>query len=224
MAYLNFKKNRKLLDWPNDVLQIANQLKIDKFSIIGVSGGGPYAAVCAYKISNRLKKVGIVVGLAPTYIEGLLEGTSELSKLGWRNYARFPLLGKLSSWLHYINAKCGPSLGLHRFMFGAKADRKIFSNAEVRRITRRAYQEAFRSGYKGVELDLKLYTNDWGFNLRDIKSKVFLFYGKDDKNVSIKMGRYYASQIQNSKLVVYSKEGHLISKTHAEEILRTLIE
>lgn len=219
-----FQENRTLLDWPDDILELANQLKINKFSIIGVSGGGPYAAVCAYKIPDKLKSAGIVVGLAPTYIKGLLEGTSNLSKFGWENYAKYPLLRKFSTLLHFFNAKYGPSLGLRRFMFGAKADKKILSDANVRKMVKNAYQEAFRNGYEGVELDLKLYTNDWGFNLKNIKSKVFLFYGEDDKNVSIKMGKYYAAQISNSKLIVYPNEGHLISKTHAEEILKTFIE
>ena len=218
-----FQKNRTLLNWPDDVVELADQLKINKFAVMGVSGGGPYAAVCAYKISHRLTKAGIVVGLAPTYIPGLLDGMSWLSKIGWANYARFPILRTLSTLLHYINAKHGPSFGFHRLMLGAKADKKIFSDAKVREMTRRSYQEAFRSGYKGVELDLKLYTNDWGFNLKDIKSKVFLFYGEVDQNVSLKMGKYYVSQIPNSKLTVYPGEGHLISRTHAEEILKTLI-
>src|SRR3989344_8459465 len=39
-----YKKDRKLLDWPDDVAQLADYLKIKKFSLMGVSGGGPYAA------------------------------------------------------------------------------------------------------------------------------------------------------------------------------------
>lgn len=43
-----------------------------------------------------------------------------------------------------------------------------------------------------------------------------------DKNVSVAMGKYYASQIPNSKLTVYPNEGYLAQITHAEEILNTL--
>jgi pimeloyl-ACP methyl ester carboxylesterase len=217
----DFKKDRKLVDWPSDVVELADQLTINKFAVMGVSGGGPYAAVCASKIPNRLTKVGIVVGLAPTYIPGILNGMSRTAKLGWANYAKFPLLRTFSSLLHYLNAKYAP-LGLHRFMYGAKADKKIFSDKNIRESTRRNYKEAFREGYKGVELDLKLYTENWGFDLGDIKAKVLLFYGEDDKNVSIAMGKYYAAQIPHSKLIVYPGEGHLVSRTHAEEILKAL--
>ena len=217
-----FKAKRTLLDWPDDVIELANQLKINKFSVMGVSGGGPYAAVCAYKIPHRLTTVGIVAGLAPPYVPGLLDGMYWFTKFGWNHYAAFPILGKLSSFFHYLNAHFGPSLGLHRFLFGAKEDRKIFSDPRIRELTRKNYREAFKNGFKGVEHDLQIYTTNWGFDFQNIQANVFLFYGADDRNVPIAMGRYYASHIPHSKLTLYPKEGHLISKTHGEEILRIL--
>lgn len=219
----DFKKDRLLLDWPDDVIELANRLKIGKFAVMGVSGGGPYAACCAYKIPERLTKVGIVVGLAPTTVHGLLDGTSLLSMVGWANYAKYPWLRTFAALLHYTNAKYGSGFGLYRFFFGSKSDKKIYFDPKTRQTSRINYQEAFRNGYKGVELDLKLYTHNWGFNLKDIKTKVYLWYGEDDKNVPVKMGKYYASQIKNSKLIIYPGEGHLISRTHAEEIIKALI-
>src|SRR5262249_37258319 len=39
----DFKKRRTLVDWPGDVAKLADALGLDRFSIAGVSGGGPYA-------------------------------------------------------------------------------------------------------------------------------------------------------------------------------------
>ena len=64
----DYKEDRTLLGWADDVLELADQLKIKKFAVMGVSGGGPYSAVCAYKIPERVTKAGIVVGLAPVYL------------------------------------------------------------------------------------------------------------------------------------------------------------
>lgn len=217
----DFKKARTLLDWPDDVVELADQLHIKTFGVMGVSGGGPYAAACAYKIPQKLTKTAIVVGIAPTYVPKLLDGMHFLTKFGWTNYAKYPLLRKGATLLHYINAKYGPSFGLHRFMFGAKKDKQVLSDPKIREGVRRGYKETFRTGYRGAEQDLELYTNDWGFKLTDIKTKVFLFFGEVDQNVPIAMGNYYHSQIKNSKLFTYPNEGHLIAKTHAEEILKT---
>ena len=56
---------RRLLGWPDDVTAIANDLDIDRFAVVGVSGGGPYAAACAYAIPERLTGVAILSGIAP---------------------------------------------------------------------------------------------------------------------------------------------------------------
>jgi pimeloyl-ACP methyl ester carboxylesterase len=217
----DFQENRQLLDWPDDVVELADQLKIKKFSVVGVSGGGPYAAVCAFKIPDRLMKVGIVVGLSPITIKGILDGMPFLPKLGWANYPKSSLLRKFAANFQYFLTFL-PSLGVHRFLLGAKSDQRIYNNPEVRARFKQVYREAFRQGPKGPELDLKLYSDDWNFDLRKIRAKVFLFYGEADKNVPLVMGKYYKKLIPNSVLKVYPDEGHLISRTHIEEILKIL--
>ena len=39
----DFQPNRKLLDMPNDIAQLANAMGINKFSVFGVSAGGKQA-------------------------------------------------------------------------------------------------------------------------------------------------------------------------------------
>ena len=46
----SFKAGRSFLDLADDVCDLADTLEIGRFSILGVSGGGPYAAACARKI------------------------------------------------------------------------------------------------------------------------------------------------------------------------------
>ena len=45
---------RTLLDWAEDVSNLADALEIQRFAIIGVSGGGPGALACAWKMPDRL--------------------------------------------------------------------------------------------------------------------------------------------------------------------------
>jgi len=121
-----FKKNRTLLEWPNDVTKLADYLNIKKFAVIGVSGGGPYAAVCAYKIPERLTNAGIVVGLAPTNIQGVLQGMAFMNKLAWSSYHKFPFLMQVTSFIHLaIAKKVLPSM--FSLGFRAKADKKLLS-------------------------------------------------------------------------------------------------
>lgn len=216
----DFQPNRILLDYPSDIMELANQLKIKKFAVLGVSGGGPYAAVCAYKIPHRLTKVGIVVGLAPTYIKGILKGMASASKIGWANYQKIPFTRYISCLFGLLQARYFTFL--LPIGFFANQDQALISSRrkEIMLLTRRS---AFAQGLKGPELDLRLCTNDWRFDLKKIKTKVYLWYGEADKNVSLAMARYYKQQIANSDLTVYPNEGHLCQITHAEEILRKLV-
>ena len=46
----DFLPKRTLLDWPDDIIELADHLGLSKFVVEGMSGGGPYAVACAYKI------------------------------------------------------------------------------------------------------------------------------------------------------------------------------
>jgi pimeloyl-ACP methyl ester carboxylesterase len=222
IGFSDFKENRSLLDYPDDILELADQLGIDKFAVLGQSGGGPYAASVAYKIPQRLNKVGILVGLGPTYVPGLLDGMSWFYKFGWENYSKIPFIAEIAVLQHFFIAKFSLDF-LSNFAFGSKEDKRVLSNYKYRSKLLESRKEVFRQGIKGASLELKLYTTKWNFDLSKIKSKVYLFYGEDDRNVPLAMGKYYHSQIPGSILKTYLGEGHLISLTHSKEILETLM-
>ena len=57
---------RQLLDWTRDVDTFTKGLELDKFGVIGLSGGGPYALAVAYALPrNRLSAVGLFASGPP---------------------------------------------------------------------------------------------------------------------------------------------------------------
>jgi pimeloyl-ACP methyl ester carboxylesterase len=58
MGLSDFQSRRALVDWPDDVVQLADALGLERFAVLGISGGGPYAAACAWKLSDRLTHAG----------------------------------------------------------------------------------------------------------------------------------------------------------------------
>lgn len=219
----DFQKDRKLFDWPDDVIELADYLNIKRFSVMGVSGGGPYAAVCAYRIPDRIIKVGIVVGLAPVHVEGNLDGMALQGKLGWANYHKFPFLRTLAALGAAIEFRYLPCLGALA-AFPTKQDCLHFQETIKNKAGEESgVKEAFRQGIKGPAYELKVYTDDWGFNVRNIKAKVFLWYGAKDKCVSMNMAKYYHAQIPGSKLFIDFDGGHLARYHFEERILKMLI-
>src|SRR5215472_6981947 len=59
------KPGRRLIDWPEDVAALADALQLQRFAILGWSGGGAYALACASRIPERLTAVGLASGGAP---------------------------------------------------------------------------------------------------------------------------------------------------------------
>jgi len=218
----DYKRDRTLLDWPNDILELANHLKIKKFAVMGCSGGGPYVAACAYKLPDRIMKAGIVVGLAPVNVKGNLDGMTFEEKIGWANYHRFPLLRTISALGVAIEFKYFPTFG-SLFNFANKEDRVIYNKSLIKNKRDYSINEAFRQGIKGPALDLKIYTSEWGFKIKDIKTKTHLWYGAKDNNVSLNMGKYYKSQIPESELFIDPNWGHLARHNFEEKILKTLM-
>src|SRR6266508_1130420 len=60
MGGSDFQPGRGFSDWPKDVLCLADSLELMQFVVLGISGGGGYAAVCAARIPERLRTAVIV--------------------------------------------------------------------------------------------------------------------------------------------------------------------
>ncbi|MGP0025272.1 MAG: alpha/beta fold hydrolase, partial [Streptosporangiaceae bacterium] len=64
-------EGRRVADAAADVLTIADAYGLDKFAVVGRSGGGPHALACAALVPQRLTRVAVLVGIAPRGAEGL---------------------------------------------------------------------------------------------------------------------------------------------------------
>jgi pimeloyl-ACP methyl ester carboxylesterase len=83
-----FQPNRQFIHYPSDIRALADHLKLERFAILGGSGGGPYALACANDISGRLSAVGLFASAGPWTIEGD-EGMGKELKKDIRPMTRF---------------------------------------------------------------------------------------------------------------------------------------
>jgi pimeloyl-ACP methyl ester carboxylesterase len=56
---------RRLLDWPCDVAAFADAFGLERFAVLGWSGGGPYAIACAHVLGQRVSATGLAAGVRP---------------------------------------------------------------------------------------------------------------------------------------------------------------
>jgi len=77
MGLSSFAAGRRISDWPADVASLADHLGMQRFAVLGYSGGGPYAVACALALPERLTRVGVVSGAGPFDQPGLTDGSAQ---------------------------------------------------------------------------------------------------------------------------------------------------
>ncbi len=219
------KPDRIIGEWPDDVLALADEIGIDRFAVLGVSGGGPYAAACAHSIPHRMTAAGIVCGLGPLDLPGTTQGKMRAGRLMYFLARTMPgLADLLCGTVATVMSKSPEGLFSLMKITVSKPDSILLQQPQVRRVLLESYCEAFRQGPQGVERDLQLYVRPWGFRLEDITMPVYLWHGERDNTVPVRMGRHYAKTIPDCRAEFYPEEGHFSMPIyHMENILGRLV-
>ena len=226
------KRDRALLDWPGDIEQLADALSLERFAVVGASGGGPYAAACAYRLHARLFAAAIVCGVAPfaqTAATARSEpGPEAILPPGVRRLLavirRAPWLPAVAVLPVILAMRHRPDRALrHMKRFMPEPDRLALDRPEVAAIFRESLPEALRQGPRSAHTELMIYARPWGFDLADIPIEVHVFQGELDRSVPVQMARSIAARIPRSRAVYFADEGHFsIGINRAGEILGAL--
>jgi pimeloyl-ACP methyl ester carboxylesterase len=222
------QSGRSLLDWPQDVCELADALRLERFAVVSESGGSPYAAACALKIPGRLTAVGIVAGVSPFDAPGVLQ------EMPAQNRFTVTLICKTPAWLLRLMyqptvaaARHNPEKLRPQLLQSAKwlpeADRAIFVMPELQQALLDSFCAAFQQGARGPLEDLQLCAGSWGEWLMDIPIEVRLWHGEADMNAPIAMAHYMQNTIPRSRATFYPGEGHVsVMHKYGCEILRAL--
>lgn len=192
---------RILLDWPDDVVQLADSLDIDLFTVLGWSAGGPHALACAYKIPHRLRTVGVMSGLAPLHWPGL---TPLVASLG----LRLPASAMSRIWHRIVTPDASPRHATPR---------------EIRAVHRQRLRDIVRAREKERARELAMLARPWGFRLQDVTTRVHLWYGSRDATTPLYMAAFLKRALPFATLHVWPNEGHHVGFTHWREIVSALV-
>ena len=219
----DFQPDRTLLDWPDDIIELADHLGLEKFVVGGMSGGGPYAAACAYKIPERLICCGIIAGIGP--IDMSTKDMMRSNRMLFFFARRMPFMLKLIM-KRYKKAFDDPEKIQEKFINTLlEPDRKLMEDPKNLNIMIEETKEAFHPGVEGAVHEGKIYARPWGFDLKDISPdlQVYLWHGELDVNVPISMGRKMCELIPKCEGKFFSDEAHLsVAFNNIDEILETL--
>ncbi len=219
----DFNPKGTILDFAKDVKQLTEYLRIDKFSVIGMSAGSPFALAIAYLFPENIHKTSIISGFAPYNSKSKKHLSKEVRTM--LSLAKsFPFLLKLLLNLQAKQLKKKPKKALKGFLkIMSEPDQKILKNEAVTQVIENMFVEAFRNGSKGVAHEIaKLLVNDWEFELSEIKVPVSFWQGTKDNNVPCEWAELMKNEIKDAELTLFPDEGHLIIFEHAQEIFLNL--
>jgi pimeloyl-ACP methyl ester carboxylesterase len=217
-----FQPGRRLLDWPADVAALTDALSIDRFAVMGWSCGGPYAAVCGARMSDRITAVGLLSSAVPLELVGTTKGLARDDRL----------LLFLVRWAPRLAA------ALLRVTIGQATERRLYR--EIRRsfpaVDRAALEErgsivdavafvkeSMRQGAQGCLQDYRVFGSPWGFDLSEVTVPVQIWEGEEDTTGPPEYRELLLRHLPRAQLSLVPGEGHLSLLQHQAPAILSLL-
>jgi pimeloyl-ACP methyl ester carboxylesterase len=209
-----------------DLRTIADTLGIDRFEVIGLSGGGPYTLACAAAMPDRVVAAGVLGGVAPVRgADAIGGGVSTLITLAAPvvEVAGAPLRLAASQLIRLIRPVAEPALYAYA-RISPEADRRLLVRPEFKAMFLDDLLNGSRKQLAAPFADVVVFARDWGFRLDEVKVPIRWWHGDRDHIVPFEHGQHVVSRLPDAQLTHLPGESHLAGLGRAEEILGTMVE
>ncbi|MFV0298571.1 MAG: alpha/beta fold hydrolase [Hyphomicrobiaceae bacterium] len=202
-----------------DIIQLADMLGLRTFAVLGVSGGGPFAAALAALHPDRVAALALVAPVGPIKGEADL-GLSPLHRYCFRRLVRKPGTVRMIFGAFRALLTRHPGLAMTVATLGAPAaDKAILGTPATRDRLRRTFTEGLRRGTAGPVTDLALFGAHWDIDLDSAQVPACLWLGDRDRNVPLEAARRLAERLPACVVRHLPGEGHLWVAHHYDEVL-----
>ncbi|HEY8058809.1 MAG TPA: alpha/beta hydrolase, partial [Acidimicrobiales bacterium] len=173
----------------DDIAVVADELGVDRFGLIGLSGGGPYVLACAEAFPDRVVGAVVLGGVAPTVGDDAASGGPVDLTRRFRlliGVTRLPLtLGLI------VLARALKPIGHQAFVLYSRTappgDQLAFAVPGMEEMFLDDLNSAVARGGLGATTgDLALFGRHWGFSVRDIRVPVRFWHGDADNIVPLR--------------------------------------
>ena len=217
------RPGRRIVDGVDDLAEIATQLGLERFGVVGWSSGGPYALAAAARIPDRLTGVAVVAGEGPSdESPEILDDWPDASRDRVERARRGdPAVAA------EIEERIAPFVESPERILGGAADRgpddadaRVLADPAYRAAMAAMFEEAFRQGTAGWRDDWLATYTPWGFRLADVRRPVEVWWGDADSLTQRPhTDALVAGLGERARLHVIAGAGHSLAATHWAEIL-----
>ncbi|MFL6062727.1 MAG: alpha/beta fold hydrolase [Marmoricola sp.] len=215
-----------VLDWAGDLEVLADNLGVDTFRVIGLSGGGPYALAAGAAMPDRVHGVGVLGGVAPTRgPDAIRGGLVEVAPYAAPvlGAIRLPLSYALAAAIHLVKPLAGAAIGTYG-AFQPRGDRELLARPEFKAMFLDDLINGARFQVGAPLADIILFTRDWGFEAAEVSVPVRWWHGDDDHIIPHAHGVHMVERLPDAVFSTIHGESHLGGMGVATEVLETLME
>jgi pimeloyl-ACP methyl ester carboxylesterase len=215
----------RLTDFRADFALALDYLEVDRFSVVGLSGGAPYALAVAHEFPDRCPTVGILGGVVPS---GGDEGThGGLVGFATRWKPLLPMLSEPAGAFLTMFVRLARPIGSFALdtyaRFSPPGDKALLGTPEHKEMFLDDLSENGSQSMRAVVYDGILFTRYWGFSVRDVTARVTWWQGDDDNIVPLSHAEHIVPLLPNAELRVIKGGGHLSGLGVGVEVLETIL-
>jgi pimeloyl-ACP methyl ester carboxylesterase len=220
------RQGRSVADAAEDVLALAAELGLDRFAVLGRSGGGPHALACAGLLPERVTRAAALVSFAPLGAIGL-DWYRDMAESNQRSYQVAAADGALLAErlrLETDRVRRDPGHLLRRLREEMPAaDLRIVNDFAIESQLLQTYAVGLREGPGGWIDDVLALSADWGFDLEDIRVPVRLWHGAEDQFAPASHTRWLAERIPGATAEVEHGKAHFAALEVMLQLLTWLV-
>jgi pimeloyl-ACP methyl ester carboxylesterase len=215
----DYQPKRSLASWGEDLATLAGHLGLDRFALVGESGGAPFTLAAARHLADRVSVVGLIAAGGPMSRAERVGMTVSARVMNWlaRNAPTLNTI-RVAAMRRQLVSADSRERALHR----ATAAAPDAAHAAALRIEFEAVADALRQGSRATVQEVALIKRQWTFPLSEVKMPVHLWHGALDRNAPIAFARSLARELPVATLHVSDSSGHDVGFDRAGEVVSVL--
>lgn len=207
-GFSEFQPGRTISDWVDDIDALVDHLDLDRFSVLGFSGGTPYAVMVAAS-ELPVGALGIVSGDPPPgQVADVPQGLGDVAASRPRIISLLLRLARsLARWAPDFTANRATSVL-------SEPDQVVVSEPRIRAAFLEMLRDSLRQGPQGALLDLQLAAQAWEVIPPRDEIPIRIWHGEADTDAPVSIARYLEARLPGAELTTYPGEGHVSVFVH----------
>lgn len=198
-----------LVRFGDDLTEFADRTGLDRFAVMGISGGGPFAVAVAAAMPERVTALGLIAPVGP--IAGTAVGfdMSPFHILAFRGLSQTP--GAIRLGFHAFRAMLGRNSAVAMKIAAARAsqvDRRTVCQPREQQSLVEAFRAGLAPGCDGPVVDMRLFGRRWDLDLGAIRARTRMWLGSADRNIPVRSARLLADTIPGCEFIDLTGQGH----------------